>query len=84
MGDLLAVFAATLRLEVRLRQEVAFGNTPYPLSALNFAKSMGKAYPRALVSVQDHLESLELFMIPCLQPDSQEPADVDCREPRPL
>lgn len=37
-----------------------------------------------LVSVQDHLESCGSVVIASGSTDSQEAADVDCREPRPL
>jgi hypothetical protein len=37
-----------------------------------------------LVSVREHLESLESLMIPWWRSDSQEPPDVDEREPRPV
>ena len=38
----------------------------------------------SLVSIREHLESLESLMIPWWRSDSQEPPDVDEREPRPV
>ena len=39
---------------------------------------------RYLVSIREHLESFESFVIPWRRSDSQEPSNVDEREPRPV
>ncbi len=51
---------------------------------LERARAFYDATFAALVSVQDHLESLESFVIPCQRARFAGVADVDRREPRPI